>query len=99
MHLRLKTARTLAALFSLAAFATAMIAGVVVGNEASATLLRAIVCLLAAWPIGALAGQLLQGTVQSDIERFREQHPVPNSEIESDSDAAETAEQADMLMV
>lgn len=99
MELRPRTARTVAALFALAAFATAVIAGVAVGNGGSETLGRAIVALLAAWPIGAVAGHLLQGTTQADVAQFQADNPVPDSEMELDADAAETAEGPDMLMV
>lgn len=73
------TPATIAGITALAAFAVAVIAGVAAGNNASSVLVRAIIAMMACYPIGMLIGVVAGRVVKDHIERHREANPAPQA--------------------
>lgn len=78
--------RIIACSFSLIAFALALVIGLMAGNPTlrilQSGLAAGFVCLL----IGAMIGRIAHRVIEDDIERYQEQHPIPD---ENDALAAE----------
>lgn len=82
MELRSTAPTTIAGLFALAAFAVAVISGLAGAVEPTAILLRAIVSLLACYPIGFLLGGVALRLANEHIEAHRAANPAPDSTLE-----------------
>ena len=75
-------ANVIATSFSLVAFAAAIAVGIAAGNAADTVIWRAIFALLICWPVGRIVGGVAQRTVERNIEKYKEDNPIP--EVESD---------------
>lgn len=71
-------AHVIAGCFALSAFAVAIVAGLAAGNAAVSIMLRAVVALVACYPIGLAAGILCQRVADDPASR-RSACPVPSA--------------------
>ena len=71
----------IASCFSLISFAAAIAVGLHAGNSASTILFRAICIMLACWVIGYAVGSIAQWVVLDHINRYKQQHPVPDESV------------------
>jgi len=85
-------ARTIAAIFALAAFAVAIMAGLMGGNPAPSILVRALLALVCCYPIGLAVGLVAQRLVREHVETHRETNPAPEVEAAALEDALEAGE-------
>ncbi len=77
-------ARVIASCFSLACFAAAIVVGIHAGNSPQTVLLRASLVMVICWPIGYLVGLVAQRAIIDQINRYKQEHPLPDeSSIES----------------
>jgi len=79
-------ATTIAGCFALAAFAVAIVAGLASGNAASSILVRAILALVACYPLGLMIGLIAQRVIQDHIDAHRADHPTPETMGENSVD-------------
>lgn len=70
-------AKFIAAVLGLSSFATATLAGMIAGNPATLTLLRAIPCTLVGYLLGWAVGKAAQTAAREYIEMYKLAHPVP----------------------
>jgi tetrahydromethanopterin S-methyltransferase subunit C len=70
-------ATSIASVFALAAFAVAIVAGLASGNPTSSILLRAIIAMLACYPVGLVVGHITQRVIQDHVEAHRQANPAP----------------------
>lgn len=69
--------RAIAGCFSLAAFATAIIAGMASGNDASVVLVRAMIAMFACYPLGLVTGVVAQRIIAGHVRAHLEANPLP----------------------
>lgn len=74
-------ARLVATSFAIACFVATIIIGVTVGNSASTILFSALGVLLVCWGIGWAAGAVAQRALTNEINRYKEQRPLPELEV------------------
>ncbi len=70
----------IAACVALAAFAVATLAGLASGNSAASILFRALIAMLACYPVGLLVGMACQRVISEQLDAHREANPVPHEE-------------------
>ena len=70
----------IAASVALAAFVVATLAGLVSGNSAASILFRALIAMLACYPVGLLVGMACQRVMSDQLEAHRAANPVPQEE-------------------
>ena len=93
-------APTIAGSFSLAAFAVAIVAGLAGGNEASTILVRALLAMVACYPVGLAVGLVAQRIVTDHVKAHREAHPAPDSTTdETQLDAGVVSEHGEEVIV
>lgn len=63
------SARVMAAIFALAAFAIAVVSGMAAGNPAEVVLRQAILCLGGCFGVGLAVGLVLERVVTEHVER------------------------------
>lgn len=90
MEVKGNAGSTIAGVMSLAAFATAVVAGVAAGNGATTVIVRALVALVVCYPLGLIAGLV----VSRAIDRAS---PESDERVEAHDDATEPEEE--MLVV
>ncbi|RMH19953.1 MAG: hypothetical protein D6698_05080 [Gammaproteobacteria bacterium] len=74
----------IASCFSLVCFAAAIVVGIHVGNTPQTVLLRAVLVMIICWPIGYLVGLVAQRAIMDQINRYKQEHPIPDeSSVES----------------
>ena len=78
---------TIAGLFGLAAFAVAILAGLTSGNSAQSVLTRALLAMLACYPIGLAVGMIALRLVDEHVEAHRSANPSEESSDASDAPA------------
>jgi hypothetical protein len=71
------TANVIAGCFGLSAFAVAVLAGLAVGNSADVVLLRAIIVIVASYPIGWAAGAVCVHVINARLNAHKMMHPSP----------------------
>jgi hypothetical protein len=69
--------RAIAGCFALAAFATAILAGVLAHNPTSTVLVRALLCMLVCYPVGLLIGLACDRVIRHHVENHAQRHPLP----------------------
>jgi len=84
--------RLIATCFALICFAAAIVVGVSAGNSALTVLWRALLVMGGAWLVGQAVGAIVQHTLNQHVESYREQHPLPGQERNSDSEENVAAE-------
>ena len=67
--------------FALVSFAAAIVVGVGAGNSTQTILLRAIGVMLVCWVIGRAVGAVAQWAILDHIDRYKQQHPVPEDPV------------------
>ena len=72
-----RTTTTIAAVFGLTAFAVSVISGLASGVQASTTLGRAIVAMVACYFLGLFAGRVGEHIAADYIKLYKEARPVP----------------------
>ncbi|MHC4446518.1 MAG: hypothetical protein ACYSXF_01745 [Planctomycetota bacterium] len=70
----------IAACVALAAFAVATLAGLATGNSAASILFRALIAMLACYPVGLLVGMACQRVIAEQLEAHRAANPIPQEE-------------------
>ncbi len=70
-------AKFIAAVLGLSSFATATLAGMIAGNPATLTLLRAIPCTLVGYLLGWMVGRAAQVAAREYITQYKMAHPIP----------------------
>lgn len=71
------TINVIAGSFALSAFAVAIVAGLAVGNSADVILLRALVAIIASYPIGWAAGAACVHVINARLQAHATSHPIP----------------------
>ena len=66
----------IAACFSLAAFAVAILAGLVSGNGAISILVRAVLAMIVCYPVGLIIGLVCQRVVDDQMASYRQANPI-----------------------
>ena len=61
------TGRVIASCFALAAFAIALFAGLLGGNDAAQILLRAVTAMIVCYPVGVIVGLICDGVIHSHV--------------------------------
>ncbi len=79
-------AKIIATCFALVAFAAALVIGALVGNPLGTVLFRALVAMCICWLVGYLVGLVAQRTVELNIARYKQAHPIV-----ADADAVSAA--------
>ena len=74
-----RTINVIAGSFALAAFAVAILAGLAVGNSADQVLLRAMIVIIASYPIGWAAGVVCAHVINARLEAHKAAHPIPQA--------------------
>ncbi|UCD74461.1 MAG: hypothetical protein JSV91_11815 [Phycisphaerales bacterium] len=94
--------RVIAGCFALAAFATAIVAGLTSGNGASAVLVRASIALIICYPVGLVIGAICQRIVNEYVRTHCQTHPRQQSpsggEAASGQKSAETGRSEDTVL-
>jgi len=72
--------RTIGALLGLAGFIVAILAGMAAGNEAGATILRALAALIVCNLIGLVIGAVGERVVQDHVSKHKQANPVGSIE-------------------
>lgn len=85
---------TIAGIFALAAFAVAVIAGLAGGVDPSRILVRAILALLACYPLGLILGGIALRVVKDEITAHEDSNPAPDSTLELTDTLPESAIEA-----
>ena len=68
--------RVIAGCFSLAAFATAIVAGLASGNGAASVLVRASIAMFICYPLGLIIGAICQRIVSEYVRTHCQAHPM-----------------------
>lgn len=71
-------ARVIATSFALICFAATIVVGIANGNGWVSVLSSALLVCLIAWIVGSLLGMLMLQSVNEQIDRHREDNPVPD---------------------
>jgi|GEM_PF-3848589 len=66
----------IAGALGLTGFTIAIIAGMSVGNDASAVLTTAMLCMFGCYIVGLLVGHMAHRVLQAHVEEYRASHPV-----------------------
>jgi hypothetical protein len=74
-----RAAVSIAGAFALAAFSVATLAGLAGGNDAAAVLQRALMAMIACYPVGLIVGIVAQRVIQDEVEKHRSANPSPDS--------------------
>lgn len=82
--------RVLASCFSLAAFAIAIVSGLAADRSTGAILGTAILALFICQFLGLILGMIVEAALDENMERYRQQHPVPD--LAASADQAEPAQ-------
>ena len=78
--------RAIAGCFALAAFSVAVVAGLAGGNTAAAILVRALIAMIACYPLGMLVGVLCRHVIEKHL-------------AEQSAESAESAEKVEDVTV
>jgi hypothetical protein len=71
-------ARVIATSFALICFAATIVVGLTNGNESTSVIVSAMLVSLIAWIVGRLLGALILRSIDEQIERHRQEHPIPD---------------------
>jgi len=89
------SSRLIATCFALSAFAVAIISGLSSGNPSSEVLWRAIIAMMACYPLGLVIGMVCERIISAHIEAHEQANPAPDSNnVEAFSIEAPGAEEA-----
>jgi len=88
------TARVVATCFAVVAFATSLLVGLAANLSTDVILLRSLLAMLAAWLIGRLLGAITQHVVQAEVDRYRQEHPIPEVDFGGGAESADGADDA-----
>ena len=69
--------------FALVAFAAATVVGMYVGNDLYVVIGRAAVIMFGCYLIGLGIGRVAQWVVDDHIERYQQEHPIPQEPEEA----------------
>jgi hypothetical protein len=72
--------RIIACSFSLIAFALALVIGLIVDNPTLTILRGALVAGFVCLLLGAMVGHFAHRVIEDDIERYRQEHPIPDED-------------------
>ena len=83
--------KVIATCFALTGFAATAIAGVYVGNPATATLVRAMLVMIASWVVGLAIGAVMNKAVRDHVDAFKASHPLPDVEAAASGNRHDTS--------
>jgi len=75
---RAMSAGAIGALFALAAFVVAIVAGLYSHNSASTILVRSLLVMVGCYPVGLVIGLVSQWVIDAHVKQFVESNPVPD---------------------
>ena len=78
--MRIVPSYVIAACVALAAFVVATLAGLASGNSAASILFRALLAMLACYPVGLLVGMACQRVIREQLDVHRAANPVPQED-------------------
>ena len=84
--------RLIATSVALTAFAAAVLGGIVAQNPATVVLGRALVVMLACYVAGLVIGAVVERALREQIDRYKQEHPLPSEHDATDTDAAAQAD-------
>lgn len=82
----------IAGCFALSAFAVAVVAGLAAQNPASSILIRALIAMMACYPVGLIIGLICQRLMFDHIEAHQEAASITMPNTSKNSDQANNAE-------
>ncbi len=99
---RAMSASAIGALFALAAFVVAIIAGLYSHNSASTILVRGLLVMAGCYPVGLVIGVISQWVIDAHVKEFVESNPVPELDetaAVADGGDVEVANSEEVLVV
>ncbi|MCH6552037.1 MAG: hypothetical protein IH804_08495 [Planctomycetes bacterium] len=81
------------ACFSLAAFAVAILAGLVSGNGVTSILVRAVLAMIVCYPVGLIIGLVCQRVVDDQVAGYREANPIADEQAPAEPAPSEKDEE------
>lgn len=91
--------KAIAGCFAMAAFAVAVLAGLAGGNTASSILLRALVAMVACYPLGLVIGVVCQHVIEQHPKTPAKPEVGAGGDLSPAEQNAESAEEAEDVMV
>lgn len=73
-------ARMTATLLALAAFALAIVMGIVADNPGTTTIKRALIAMACCYGVGYLVGWIAQRAAREHVDRYKQTHPLDSSD-------------------
>jgi hypothetical protein len=93
------SAKVIAACFTLAAFAVAVVAGLASDNPATHVLVRAVVAMCVCYPVGYVAGMVCERVISAHIESHKQANPAPDPMSGAGTAPGHPAEEGDEVIV
>lgn len=87
-------ARMTASLLALAAFAIAIVMGIVADNSEITTLQRALLAMFCCYLLGYAVGWIGQRAAVEHVQRYKQSHPIPSEDADPDSQVKAASENA-----
>ncbi len=91
--------KAIAGCFALAAFTVAVLAGLAGGNTASSILLRALVAMVACYPLGLVIGVVCQHVIEQHVKTHGETAGGAGGDLSPAEQNAENAEEAEDVII
>lgn len=73
----------IASSFALICFAASCLLGAAAGNDMQTIIIRAGWAMVLCYVVGLAIGALIQRTIETHIEQFKQRHPIPEEQAES----------------
>ena len=91
--------KAIAGCFALAAFTVAVIAGLAGGNAATSILVRALIAMIACYPVGLLIGAVCQHVVDQHVRDQIDADLAGTTDSDPTEQNAESVEEAEDVIV
>ncbi len=91
--------KAIAGCFALAAFTVAVLAGLAGGNAAMSILVRALIAMIACYPVGLLIGVICQHVVEQHVREQTDGDLTGATDTDSAEQNAKNAEDAEDVIV
>ncbi len=93
------TTKAIAGCFALAAFAVAVLAGLAGGNTPTLILFRALIAMVACYPLGLLIGLVCQRVIEEHVKAHADAVAEPTAASPAEQSAESAKEAEDVLVV
>jgi len=77
------TAKVIAGCFALSAFSVAILAGLASENTTAQILQRAVISMIACYPVGLIIGIICERVIMSHVKEHQRANPVPEQSAET----------------